>query len=299
MLKNPAKILLAILLSTGIATLLSGCLVEKKDPDEVVTIDRGTNLWHVYEADDYIEYDLTAEDATSLTQGLLRVQWEQVANIADPFDSNTTYPVLKETTTLTYEGNTSSEPDVTVIRYISQDTNGVIKLHAIGDGTGTPSDPTLYWPYADPADPPTTPVIAPVLFDSPITFGDASNSNQAFSIMECDVGLCDTEIYRYRDDSISVVGDSNAVDTPLGKFGNPFQINYSGGTTTQNSQTVEFPGDIRDACGTSSDTILSSGRFYVFPEIGIIKMVNSCQIIGSGGDTIIYTATIRETSINY
>lgn len=300
MLKKPVKILLAILLTTGISALLSGCLVKKKDPSEIETISRSTNLWHIYQSGEYIDYNVQVEDATSTTVGVLRVQWDDVADLTDPITPTTAYPVLKETTTLTYDGSTS--PVVTVIRYISQinttpaDVNqGRIILHAIDDGNNK------YWPYANGTSFPTSnPVFAPILFDSPMAIGVAPvNTGQTFSIAECSGGVCDTEIYRYRDDTIDVVGDSTSVETNLGTFSDPFQINFSGGTNPQNSQTLDFLGDIRNACGTSKDTILDSGRFFVFPEIGIIRMVNTCQVVGTSGETIIYTATLRDTNINY
>ena len=307
MLKKSGLRLSALLLIIGISVFLSGCLVKKKDPSEIETIARTTDYWRVYQAGDWIEYDLQEVDTNTVTTtlGVLRVDWGPVVFLTDPTDSNIIYQALKETTSITYDGNNGSDPDVAIIRYISQinetpaDSNqGRIFLHAIDDGTDK------YWPYASGTVFPTSnPASAPVLFDSPMAIGvPPENDDKAFSIAQCDIGQCNPEIYRYHDISIEIVGDTTSVEnTPLGNFSNPFQINFGGSSIPQNAEALTFVGDIRDVCGDISDTILHGnnvnvGRFFVFPEIGIIKMENSCQV---GADIILYTATIRGTNINF
>jgi len=289
MFKKPGMILLAI----GIASLLSSCHIKQKN---VETISRTTDKLRIYQPNDVIEYNVTAvTNSNTFSQGIMRVQWTPTGDLTDPIDSNITYPVLKETTTLTYE-DSSTETDATVIRYISQDSDGNITLYAIDDGTG------LYWLY----DPATTgisssPVILPVIFDSPMAVGTPPpNSPLEFSVMEnCGKtsGLCGIEIYEFND-RFDIVGDTTQVTTNIGKFSNPFEIDFNGGTIPNGSPTVTFWGDIRDACGTSTDNISHIGTMFVMPEIGMIRMTSLCQnFTAGGGDQVNYVITLSSTNI--
>ena len=287
MLKKPGMILLTMC----IGTLLSGCLVDKKD---VETISRTTESLRVYQPNDFIEYNVTAIiDSDTTSRGTLHVEWKSTNELQDPIHSDIQYPVLKETSTLTYDVG-SSEEGATVIRYISQDTGGNVTLYAIDDGTG------LYWLY-DPAriGNLSSDVILPVVFDSPMAVGTPPpNSPLEFLVMEgCGTGLCGEDIYKFND-SFEVVGDSTSVTTNLGKFSNPFEITFSGGTIPHNSPTIGFWGDIRDACGTSSDTVLHNGTMFIMPEIGIVRMTNLCQnITAGGGHQVNYIITLNDTNI--
>jgi len=293
MLKKPGIILLAL----GISTLLSSCLVSQKD---VETIARTTDELRIYESGDRIDYDITvvisSDDPPTFRQGVMRVLWEQTADLTNPVGGPNIGPVLKETTTITYDDNT--EPESIVIRYISQDEKGKMVLHAIDDGTNT------YWPYSDgtvfPVDGLGT---TPVIFDSPMVIGiTPANSGEAYVIAECSNNLCNSQLYKFRDESVSVVGDTIAITTSMGKFSNPFQIKFEGGIAPSGALAIELLGDIRDACGTSSETISHGtaagvGNLFVLPEIGIIRMENACRVTIGNGTIVLYTATIRSTNI--
>jgi len=289
MLKKPGMILLVI----SISALLGSCHIKQEDE---VTISRTTPNLRVYQPNDFIEYNVTAIiNSDAVNQGTLRVKWTATGDLTDPIDGATLYPVLKETTTLTYEPN-STEPDVTIIRYISQDSVGSITLYAIGDGND------LYWLY-DPANTGdlTSDIIRPVIFDSPMDrTTPPPNSPLEFSVMEnCGdtPGLCGLELYEFND-SFTIVGDTTQVTTNIGKFSNPFEIKFSGTTIPNNSPTVSFYGDIRDACGTSTDQISHNGSMFVIPEIGIIRMTNLCQnFTTGGGEQVNYIITLSSTNI--
>ncbi|MDT8383121.1 MAG: hypothetical protein RRB22_01765 [Gammaproteobacteria bacterium] len=291
-----------VLLATSASLLLSSCLVEK---DKIVEkIARKTDTLRIYRDGDFIDYNLTAIISANgdipVTQiGSVRILWESIAELQDPItlaNIVSTYPVLKETTTLTYEGN--DIPDATVVRYISQvntdsadPDQGSMLLHAI-EAAGE-----KFWPY----DPTTTsnsssPVIRPVIFASPLI--SMPSSPYAYSIMECNSpGLCDTKIYTLNENIFAVVGDTREISTNLGIFSNPFQINFSGTTTPNGEQAIAFLGDIRDACGTSSDQISHNGEMFVIPEIGVIRMEHDCTISPSG-NSVHYILTVRNTSFN-
>lgn len=289
------------MLAASISVLLSGCLVEKKKPEDIVKISRSTETLRIYQPGDFIDYYVTAVTSSGTSEpvfqfGTMRIEWATTGQLTNPIDNLSISPDLKETTTLTYDG--SSQPDAIAVRYISQvntvpvaaPDQGSIILHAIDDQLDAD-----YWPYINGTIPPSSPVITPVVFESPLVIGNSSP--QSFSIMECSSNLCDNEIYQFNDDVVDTVGDSTEIGTNLGIFTNPFEISYSGGTIPVDTPALTFLGDIRDACGTSADRITHSGNMFVMPEIGIIKMTNQCQI--SGGDTVIYTITIRNTSFTF
>jgi len=283
-----------ILLAFGVGGLLSSCHIKQED---VETISRTTEYLRVYQPNDFIQYNVTAiTNSDTTSQGTLRVEWTQNDNLADPVDSSITYPVLKETTTLTYEAG-STEANVTIIRYISQDSSGTVTLYAIGGGTD------LYWLH-DPTDSGnlSANIVTPVIFDSRMKVGEpppntSLSSPVNFTVMDgCAPGTtCDSEIYTFTD-GFTIVGDTTAVTTNLGKFSNPFEIDFSGSSIADDAATVSVPGDIRNACGTSTDNITHRGTMFVMPSIGIVRMTNLCQ--NSGGDRVDYIITISDTSIS-
>jgi len=280
-----------IFLVASISALLSSCHIKQED---VETIKRTTANLRVYQPNDFIVYNVTTlTDSAPPSRGTLRIEWDATADLLDPID-NTQYQVLKETTTLTYEEN-SIEADVIVIRYISQDTDGNITLYAIDDGTVP-----LYWLHdLGDAGNLSAPISTPVIFDSPIAIGSppntSLNSPVRFTVMEgCISGSCKSEIYTFND-GFDIVGDTTEVTTNLGKFSDPFEINFSGGSTADGASTISILGDIRDACGTSTDNILHSGTMFVVPEIGIVQMTNLCQ--NPTGSQVQYIITINNTNI--
>lgn len=290
-----------VLLAVSASLLLSSCLVEK---DKIVEkIARKTDTLRLYQNGDFIDYNLTAiisanGDIPITQNGIVRIKWESTSPLQDPITPETTYAVLKETTTLTYEGST--QPDSTVVRYISQVTTapvdptapgvGSVLLHAIDDGTDQ------YWPYPPNTTTPTnSAVIRPVIIESPLAIG--TNSPYDYSILQClNTGLCDAEIYTLNESRFEVVGDTREISTNLGIFSNPFEINFLGTTTPNGAPVIEFLGDMRDACGTSSDQISHEGKIFVIPEIGVIRMEHTC----SKSDTIAnYILTVRDPSFSY
>ena len=287
-----------VLLAVSASALLSGCLVDKKKPEDVVKISRSTDTLRIYQGGEWIEYDVTAVTNGTPRYGILRIQWDETAVLTDPITPATTYDVLKETTTLTYDGNSSGDPDLISARYISQvntspvaaPNQGSIILYAIDDEVDAD-----YWLYPESSSPSNTPVITPTIFESPLSVG---SSAQSFSVMECDptANQCANEIYRFNDD-ISVVDNAREITTNLGIFTNPFELSFSGSTSPGGATAIEFLGDIRDACGTSADQIIHNGNMFVMPEIGMIQMTNQCQNIS--GEIVNYIITIRDTSFSF
>jgi len=215
-------------LAIVISTALSGCLVEKIKPGEETTISRTTNILHIYKPGEFIDYNVTATTDTGsdfvISRGTMRIHWENHGDLIDPISTDP-IPVLKETTTLKFE--TGIEPDATTTRYISQDTDGNIILHAIEDNAGG-----LNWLRNNGNINTSEPVIAPVIFDSPLVVGVKPPSPEPdFYVMEgCTTATrsCGSAIYIFSDD-FTIEGDTKSVLTDLGRFTNPFQLSYSGG----------------------------------------------------------------------
>jgi len=280
-----------IFLVASISALLSSCHIKQKD---VETIKRTTPNLRVYQPGDFIEYNVTAlTNSDTSNRGTLLIEWDATADLLDPIDNSTLYQVLKETTTLTYEEN-SIEAGAVVIRYINQDTDGSITLYAIDDGTVP-----LYWLHAADTGNLSANIVTPVIFDSPVAIGSPPNTSLSspvrFTTMEgCISGSCKSEIYTFND-GFDIVGDTTEVTTNLGKFSDPFEINFSGESTADGASTISILGDIRDACGTSTDNILHRGTMFVVPEIGIVQMTNLCQNLA--GSQVQYIITINNTNI--
>ena len=58
------------------------------------------------------------------------------------------------------------------------------------------------------------------------------------------------------------------------------------------------PIDIRYLCSSGLNQSTHDTKIYVFPEIGTIKMTNTCiENTASGADTTFYTATLSTTNI--
>jgi hypothetical protein len=88
----------------------------------VQNISRTTDVLHIYQDKEYIDYDVTAITTSNPSFptriGTLRVQWDSSAELIDPINPTIQYPVLKETSTLSFNDDTGSS--AVVIRYISQ-----------------------------------------------------------------------------------------------------------------------------------------------------------------------------------
>jgi hypothetical protein len=169
--------------------------------------------------------------------------------------------------------------------------------HALSDGTD------LYWPYSIAnVEMPDSPVISPVIFDSPMVVGVLPpNTPMDFAMMEgCGVSpnnnLCGDEFYRFND-NFSVDGDTRSITTNLGIFTNPIELGFRGGNTPRGNFALSILGDIRGACGSSNEQIEHNGNMFVVTEIGIIQITNLCTILAGNGDNVSYSMTIRNTNI--
>jgi hypothetical protein len=298
-----------IVLSLIIATSLSGCLVEKKKPSEITKLSRTTNKLHIYQAGESIDYNVTAYSSDgTISTGTLVVEWKSTGPLTDPIlgtpissSGAPDNPILEETSTL--EFTSGNEAGATLIRYISQDSDGNITLHALSDGSN------LYWPSQDSGSNPSAPISSPVIFGSPLAIGvpPLPVSPVEFYIKECELNSCPNALYKFKD-RFTVDGDTTEITTNLGIFQDPFILtNYDGLVSSSNSgRSITLTGDIRDACadGDISKNIVhgydaGKGEMYVMPEIGMIKMDSVCQFTDNSGiRTVRYLVTFKSTDIS-
>lgn len=294
------RVVRIILLAFISVTTLSGCLVEKKD---LVEISSKTGNLHVYQPGEYIDYFVTATTTsvgggTTVQTGTLHISWQAHAGLDRPGAPVELIPVVKEVTKLFYDGGSSLPPGT--VRFISQegaaDTNpGQMTIHAINDSTGETG-----WLHTDDitgfTDVPTESFI---IFESPLSVG-LDQLPVSFHVMEnCDItsGVCSTPsgqtsavVGQYSDD-MATVGNTTPITTSLGIVTNPFQISFSGTTIPSNGFPII---DVRNVCGTTTTT--HAGTMYVLPELGVIRMTNTCDDIAGGG-RVFYDIRIRSTNI--
>lgn len=268
---------------------LSGCLVEKKDP---VLITSTTPNLRVYQPGDQISYAVTAitVSGTGSTRqtGRLTIEWFANADLIHP-NTAANVPVLKEVATFSLDGGAS---DTGTVRYISQDdVTGEVTLHAFRE-----TDTTHYW--LSPDDDTALTTIAPaVTFVSPIVIG-AVIPQIDYTVLEgCDGNAeCNPAIGRYLDNH-DVVGNSTEINTSMGRFTNPFQINFSG-SSTPSPIPLPITFDIRNVCdtGITQHGDVGDGTMFVMPEIGMIRMDNACKNV-IDNETTFYTIEILSTNI--
>jgi len=292
------KLALIALAALVVSLPLSGCLVKKKSP---VTISRSTDNMRIYQPEDYIVYDVqeqrSAADGTPLyANGTLRIDWIRTDDLPDPNAVGQLIPVLKEVTTLTFNGD--SDTEIGTVRYISQDddpnspTYGEIRLHAIE----APGQAQKYWLNSDGnLDTLTAPF---TVFPSPLAMSGPQSLTPFYLMQGCETNpaTCEAVVGSFLDDNFEVVDDTSQITTVMGIFTNLFRVNYSG-----ISQPISLPAlpvllDIRDACGGSQPaTTYHNGTMFVMPEIGVIHMLNMCQ--DDGMNPVIYNISLRDTNI--
>jgi hypothetical protein len=295
-----------LVLAAG-ALLLSGCLVDKDDFSEVRQnkIQRTTDRLHIYQAGDFIEYNVQAtriigsnpsEDLT----GTLRVQWETTDTLRRP-TTNDAIVALKETTTLIYHNSGDASDDGNAVRYITQDANGQITAHAI-DANGADH----YWLRTlNESDPNKTESF--VVFHSPIVVSETEHkiNFEVREVENCSLPPCNQAIGQFSE-TYTVVNDSREIPTNIGTFTNPFEIRFSGNTQPLNGNVPPII-DFRLLCSTRINNInltafgfAGIGKMWILPEIGMIQLENACNEPGSDpttGNRTDYILTLSNTNI--
>jgi hypothetical protein len=270
--------------------LLSGCLV---NGGEQKTYYRTTDVLHIYKAGDFIEYNVygpsTSANGTYVPpmSGTLHVQWYSTPELTDPLNpTGDTIPVLKEVSTLTINGSTTE-----TVRYISQDTDGTMYLHAFFNDV-------YYWANetTDTKAPPTE-LTKVKLWQSPfIATGDnISNTFQVYDHCDNTATPCGVRLGSQTETDKVESSDAN-IETNLGVF-NTFRVSFSGNKQIDPTNKV-FPLnlDVRNSCGLGN--VNFSGLANVFPEIGVIFMSVSCSALPAGYPSFSYSFEFKRSNIS-
>lgn len=262
------KIFVSLIGLSSIALLLSGCLVENKDPPPI--INRTTDNLRLINAGDRIVYTIngtiTNNFVPTTVSGQMTVEWFDDF-IEDPHNAGNTIPVLREVTVLTYDqggGNTFT-------RYITQDPDGTIYLHAYYDKNITNlvyvgafgATPYIYEPIA--------------VVSSPIQMADSTYS---YRVLNCIVGnaQCEVPSLRAITEADEYISEYDIV-TRSGKRYNTLYFSYTGRPLEGVSPPLASPLDYRMACDPNA--IEFDGEYYYFPEVGLVEFFSSCT--GSTG----------------
>lgn len=325
MTKSP-RMIAAIALMTLTAVALTGCLVKKKEPEPPYY--RKSDNLRVYKQGDWIRYNVFATTTAGpsigdFRSGILEVQWGNYSPLTSP-DGNVSnggepYDVIEKRYLFCLNdaaGTPCIPTETRVIQYIHQDdpksdpnitlaTAGTERLVAMGGHPNfSPSQPQYYWlnttggRSSAPANPDNDiiggqePVIT---LKSPLFINDVYTV-EYFLMDGCVIGVtnCQSDVGRFTN-SIKVVGDSTQINTNIGNYANPLEINFNGKVIPDVNvgDTLPITFDIFDLCTYKQSE--HSGRIYIVPEIGAIQMKITCKDSISG-NAILYDITVDSIS---
>ncbi|VAX03710.1 hypothetical protein MNBD_GAMMA20-2142 [hydrothermal vent metagenome] len=316
MTKHP-RMIAAIALVTLAAVALTGCLVEKKDPEPPNY--RTTDNLRIYKQGDWIRYNVFATTTIAgpsrgdFSNGTLEVRWGNYSPLPSP-DNNASnngdiYDVIEKRYLfcLNDTGGTPCTPEVVAIQYVHQDdlttdTAGTERLVAMG---GHPTPGQYYWlnttagSTAAPANPDNNIVGGQetvITLNSPLFIND--DYTVKYHLMDgCILGTakCQSDVGQFTH-TITVVGDSTQINTNIGNYANPFRVSFTRGKAVPDTSVgsqLPLTFDIFDLCSDGNSTHF--GHMYIVPEVGIIQMSNTCTDSDTSGITR-YDITIDDIS---
>jgi len=278
-----------ILLALSISTLLSSCLVSQKD---VETSDSTDNFLRIYKPSDTINYRVQIHSSNDTEFGTLQIKWSANAEISNPLTLET-YSVLKETTTLTIDNETPNE----LIRYIEQDSSdnpdshGSIYLRAFDTAVTN----EYYW-LSDQLNAGTLERFE--TFHSPLPLSlpqpNKIDMSDFYILGDCTGTDCPTRAAFVSSRTFNVTARNQEVETLAATFTNAYKVQYN---VTTNRETTTPLLDILAVCGGSGITTYAA-TLYIVPEIGIVRMENTCNDLSSAGTPpVTYIITLDNTSI--
>ncbi len=307
---KPPRTITAIALMTLAAVALTGCLVKQKEPEPPYY--RKSDNLRVYKQGDWIRYNVFATTIAGngngdFNSGILEVRWEGYSPLNSP-DGNASnggepYDAIEKRYLFCLEGAYCT-PTETAIQYVHQDdpetdpnvtsaTAGTERLVAMGNH---PTPDQYYW-----VSPGGSSILSssgilggqePVItLKSPLVIPD-DYTVKYYLMDDCYTGPgCQSDVGIFTN-SIKVVGDGTQINTNIGNYADPIEINFEGGVAPSiDPLPVTF--DIFDLCSNGS-TSTHSGRLYIVPEIGAIQMKITCR--DAVGNAILYDITVDSIS---
>jgi hypothetical protein len=246
---------------SSLATVLSGCLVENKEPPPL--IDRTTDNLRMIQSGDRIVYDLSGTRTTSFIpssiSGTMTVTWSDDV-IIDPHNAPATIDVLREETVVEYDNGGGN----TMIRYVTQDPDGSLHVHAYYDQStiiyvGALTSPPVYQPVE--------------VLSSPLQMADSTFS---YGVQPCG-GIIYPDICA--NPSVKIINELNEfrgeVDLTIqaGRRYNTLFYSFTGSYLVDNGD-LPSPLDYRTLC--DANAIDFGGEYYYFPEVGLVEFFSSC-----------------------
>ena len=256
------KLLISLIGLSSMTLLLTGCLVENKDPPPL--IDRTTDNLRLINAGDRIVYAITGTRTNNFVptsiSGQMTVEWFEDF-IEDPHNQNVQIQVFREETVLTFNQGGGN----TFIRYITQDqTTGSISVHAYY----TKQDLVYVGAFG-----PTPYTYEPIeIVSSPIQM---ANSTFSYRILNCVPGNSQCEV-----PSLRAITEANEyiseydITTTGGRRYNTLYFTYTGRTPEGVSISLSSPLDYRMSC--YPDAFEFDGEYYYFPDVGLVEFFSSC-----------------------
>ncbi|MCI0507862.1 MAG: hypothetical protein L0Z73_17380 [Gammaproteobacteria bacterium] len=245
---------------SSLATVLSGCLVENKEPPPL--IDRRHDNLRMIQPGDRIVYDLSGTRTTSFIpssiSGTMTVTWSDNV-IEDPHNFPDTIQVLREETVVEYDQGGGS----TMIRYVTQQPDGSLFVHAYYDQAAI-----VY--VGDLTTPPTYQPVEVV--SSPLQM---ANSAISYRIQQCDTNQTSCIL-----PSIKIINELNEyrgeVDLTIqaGRRYNTLFYSFTGSYLENYDLPIPIPLDYRTLC--DANAIDFNGEYYYFPEVGLVEFFSSC-----------------------
>lgn len=294
----------AIALMTLAAVALTGCLVKQKGPPSLYY--RKSENLRIYEPGHYIRYTVEAllPGATEFQYGALKIVWQGSPDLPGPDGKN--HPVIEKHYLLCMGDtlcNPETEGETIFIQYVYQDPPGTTDTQG-NDTTGTErfvamNDPAATGQYfwinssgssLQGGDGLPAPAIT---LDSPL---QSKTYGSSYYLMDncINASPCTSNLAKITSE-FTVIDDNTEIDTRVERFANPFQVRYSSDKNFVEPLNNSFPPtpvNLFSICsmGKASYTNVSySGKMYIVPEIGMVKMINFCQVDGSEVSQYIFT----------
>ena len=267
---------------------IAGCLVDE-DSEETL-IGRSTATLRTITGGEYFDYLVFGQITTSVGtfpqtfEGTLNVSY-YVDTLPNPFIGGTVPGlVIREVSTLTLGATV-----YTLTRFLQQDLNGSIYVLAVRNG-GAGSTIYRAGENNDLSNPHAINIFpSPVLTTPGVTFNNIDY--QYLQGCESPATSCSSVVQTINDTSLTYQGDAE-INTFDGKF-QALRIDYDGLFLGPMSPSTPALFDLRGACDNNNATFF--GSTYVFPEVGVVFMENSCSIPGGGGHR--YTASLVNTNV--
>ncbi|HEY5602280.1 MAG TPA: hypothetical protein VIM41_04155, partial [Gammaproteobacteria bacterium] len=258
--------------TTALVWLLSGCLVDSTEPPPL--IERSTDNLRLIQSGDRMVYDISGNRITTAgtapIKGQMTVQWFPDF-IEDPHNPTVQIPVLREETTFVYDGGGG----VSTIRYVSQDPDGSLYVHAYYDKTiilyaGNYSASQTDYTYS-----PIQVVSSPL---------QMAGNQFSYRVLECLTvdSLCGTSIRAIQE--TNQFNSEAATVTASGHRFNTLYYVYEGQLLEGVSPSLPSPLDFRMACG--GNTFTFNGEYYYFPEVGLVRFFSFCTAADASSNTI-------------